>query len=422
MLWRASGTRMNYSKHHGTLPFISLLFLLWGLMSASSAFAAAGATQAEKQCVAPGTWLRMQDRRVLTNGEVLKYFSQQQAVLLGEHHDNPDHHRWQLQVIAGLYALRQDLALGFEMFPRQVQPVLDKWVAGRLSEAEFLEQSNWYGNWSFDPAFYLPIFNFARMNHIPMIALNVNRSFFNEVQHKGWAAIPQAQRQGITDPAVPQRAYLEMLAGSFVQHHQGPHGRDEKNMSEFSPEEKKGFQRFVEGQQLWDRAMAQGIADVALRDKAPLIVGIMGSGHMMNGFGVPHQLAALGVEKVAASVPWDQQLSCEDLVPGFAYAVFGLQPPLSTAEAAKPHLGVYLEPAAKGMKVVKVVEHSIAEASGIAVGDHIVELAGMPVKNMSDVVVAVQNMVPGTWLPLSVERNDKRIDIVAKFPAKDLVP
>jgi len=409
---------MNYSRIYGSRRIVSLLFVLCGLMSVSSGFAATAAAQAEKQCVTPGTWLRMQDRRVLTNGEVLKYFSQKQAVLLGERHDNPDHHRWQLQVIAGLYALRQDLALGFEMFPRQVQPVLDKWVAGELSEAEFLKQSNWYGNWSFDPALYLPIFNFARMNHIPMVALNVNRSFFNEVQQKGWAAIPQDQRLGITDPAVPQRAYLEMLAGSFLQHHRDPHGHDEKKLSEFSAEEKKGFQRFVEGQQLWDRAMAQGIADVALRDKAPLIVGIMGSGHMMNGFGVPHQLAALGVAKVAASVPWDEELSCEDLVPGFAYSVFGLPPQLTTAEESKPHLGVYLEPAAKGMKVVKVIEHSLAEASGIATGDRIVELAGMPVKSMSDVVAAVQNMVPGTWLPLTVERNDKRIDIVAKFPAK----
>jgi len=414
--------RMNNSKIYGSRRIVSLLLILCGLMSTSNGFAATGEARAEKQCVAPGTWVRMQDRRVLTNGEVLKYLSQQQVVLLGEHHDNPDHHRWQLQVLAGLYALRQDLAIGFEMFPRQVQPVLDKWVAGDLSETEFLKQSNWYGNWSFDPAFYLPIFNFARMNHIPMIALNVKRSFFNEVQQKGWAAIPQDQRQGITDPAVPQRAYLEMLAGSFVQHHSGPHGRDEKNMDDFSAEEKKGFQRFVEGQQLWDRAMAQGIADAALREKAPLVVGIMGSGHMMNGFGVPHQLSALGVAKVAVSVPWDEQLSCEDLVPGFAYTVFGLPPPRMSAEEAKPHLGVYLEPAAKGMKVVKVVERSIAEASGIAVGDHIVELAGVPVRNMSDVVVAVQNMVPGTWLPLTVERNDKRIDIVARFPAKDPVP
>lgn len=409
---------MNFSKRRGPSRSIPLLFLLCGLMLVSIDCAAADSMPAPNQCVAPGTWVRMRDKQVLNNGAVLKYLSQQQAVLLGEHHDNPDHHRWQLQVIAGLYALRQDLTIGFEMFPREVQPVLDKWVAGELSEAEFLKQSNWYGYWSFDPAFYLPIFNFARINHIPMIALNVNRSLFNEVQHKGWAAIPADQRQGITDPAVPQRAYLEMLAGSFVQHHPGPQGHDEKKLDEFSTDEKKGFKRFVEGQQLWDRAMAQGIADAAQRDKAALIVGVMGSGHMMNGFGVPHQLSALGLTKTATLVPWDDQLSCEDLVPGFAYAVFGLRAPVTAAENEKPHLGVYLESSSDGMKVMKVVEHSIAESSGIAVGDHIVELAGTPVKNMSDVVSAVQNMVPGTWLPLSVERNGKRVDIIAKFPVK----
>ena len=409
---------MNYSNNHGLIRVVSLLFFLCGLMLPALGTAAADSMQHQHECVAPGSWLRLQDKHILSNDEILKHLSQQQVVLLGEHHDNADHHRWQLQVIAGLYALRQDLTIGFEMFPHEVQPVLDQWVAGKLSEAEFLKQSNWYGNWSFDPAFYLPIFNFARINHIHMIALNVNRSLFNEVQHKGWAAIPREQRQGITDPATPQRAYLEMLAESFVQHHQGPHGHDEKKINEFTTEEKKGFQHFVEGQQLWDRAMAQGIAGAAQHDKAALIVGVMGSGHLMNGFGVPHQLSALGIKKVVPLVPWDQQLSCEDLVPDFAYAVFGLQPPIVAVEEEKPHLGVYLEKADEGMKVVKVVEHSIAEASGIIVGDHIVELAGAPVINMSDVVVAVQHMVPGTWLPLTVKRHDQRLEIIAKFPAK----
>jgi uncharacterized iron-regulated protein len=410
---------MYNSKSRESTRFILLLFILCGSILSAMSAAAMDSMAAQSQCVAPGTWLRMQDKHVLDNAQVFNYLSQQEVVLLGERHDNPDHHRWQLQVIAGLFAFRQDLAIGFEMFPREVQPVLDKWVAGELSESEFLKQSDWYGNWSFDPDLYLPIFNFARINHISMIALNVNRSLFNEVRQQGWALIPHDQRQGITDPATPQRAYLEMLAKSFVQHHPGPQGHDEKPINEFSADEKKGFQRFVEGQQLWDRAMAQGIAGAAQRDNAPLVVGVMGSGHMMDGFGVPHQLSALGIRKMATLVPWDDQLSCEDLVPEFAYAVFGLQAPIAAAEEEKPHLGVYLEPAdnGKGMRVVKVVEHSIAEASGIAVGDHIVELAGMPVHAMSDVVVAVQNMVPGSWLPLTVERDDKRIDIIAKFPA-----
>lgn len=410
---------MDRLKILGSIRFFQLLPVLLGFAvyypNANAAEAAAPLTQA--QCVAPGTWLRMEDKHVIANGEVLKYLSLQRAVLLGEHHDNPDHHRWQLQVIAGLYALRPDMAIGFEMFPQEEQPVLDKWVAGELSETEFLKQSNWYGNWSFDPAYYLPLFHFARINHIPMIALNVNRALFKEVQEKGWAAVPSERRQGITDPAPPERAYLEMLASSFVQHHPGPHGHEEKKMDQFSIEEKVAFQRFVQGQQLWDRAMAQTMAAVAQRDKAPLMVGIMGSGHMMDGFGVPQQLTSLGVKTAAVLVPWDEQLSCEDLVPGFAYAVFGLKT-FATTEEDKPHLGVYLESAEKGgMEVAKVVGHSVAEASGIVVGDRIIELAGTAVNTMSDVVTVVQRMVPGTWLPVAILRGDKRIEIVAKFPA-----
>src|SRR5450830_1914951 len=60
------------------------------------------------------------------------------VVLLGETHDAAEHHRWQLHTIAGLYALRPDLALGFEMLPRQVQPVLARWTNGELTEAAFL--------------------------------------------------------------------------------------------------------------------------------------------------------------------------------------------------------------------------------------------------------------------------------------------
>jgi len=81
-------------------------------------------------------------------------------------------------------------------------------------------------------------------------------------------------------------------------------------------------------------------------------------------------------------------------------------------------LGVYLEPDEKGVKVVKLVEHSVAASSGIAVGDRIVELAGSAVNNMSEVVAVVQRMVAGTWLPITVLRGDKQLELIAKFPVK----
>lgn len=395
-------------------PAILLLRRLLPLLL-SVLFATADA--APSQCVGEGQWLRLEDRQPMSNPSALHYMNERAVVLLGEHHDNVEHHRWQLQVLAGLYALRPDLAIGFEMFPREVQPALDQWVAGRLSEKEFLKKTNWYGNWSFDPAYYMPLFDFARVNHIPMIALNISHRLFEEVQAKGWDKVPDADREGVSNPSPPLKPYLDMLAGSFIQHHAGAHAPQDKRLEDFSPKEKEGFKRFVQGQQLWDRAMAQKLAEAAMREHAPLVVGIMGSGHMMNGFGVPHQLADLGVKAVATFVPWDEELSCEDLTPDFASAVFGMEAVAAPAESGKPRLGVYLEPHDQGVRVAKVVEDSVAEKAGISQGDVIVALAGTQVSNMSDVVGLVQNMVPGTWLPVSVLRNGKQMEMVAKFPA-----
>ena len=89
-------------------------------------------------------------------------------------HDNPEHHRWQLQTLAALHAVRPDMVIGFEMFPRRVQKALDQWVAGELSEAQFLAASDWNAVWSTDAKLYLPLFHFARMNRLPMVALNID--------------------------------------------------------------------------------------------------------------------------------------------------------------------------------------------------------------------------------------------------------
>jgi uncharacterized iron-regulated protein len=43
--------------------------------------------------------------------KLLTRFAREQVVLLGETHDDPEHHRWQLHTIIALHALRPDMAL-----------------------------------------------------------------------------------------------------------------------------------------------------------------------------------------------------------------------------------------------------------------------------------------------------------------------
>ncbi|MEN3353234.1 MAG: hypothetical protein V7640_1392, partial [Betaproteobacteria bacterium] len=123
------------------------------------------------------------------------------VVLIGEHHDDPDHHLWQLQTLAALHLLRPQMVVGFEVFPRRVQPVLDDWTAGRLTQQQFLERVEWDKIWNVPAALYLPLFHFARLNRIPIAALNVERTLTSGISRNGWDAIPETQREGVSRAA-----------------------------------------------------------------------------------------------------------------------------------------------------------------------------------------------------------------------------
>src|SRR3569833_1258995 len=104
--------------------------------------------------------MRLQENHpVVSNDALMREVSQRRVVLLGERHDNADHHAWQLQVLAGLYAQHPDMVIGFEMFPRSEQPVQDRRVSGELTEQEFLIQTELLTYCSSDPNLYLPLFN-----------------------------------------------------------------------------------------------------------------------------------------------------------------------------------------------------------------------------------------------------------------------
>ena len=385
--------------------------------------------EVDKQCVPEGVW-KTSDGKVYDNPQILHSLAKSQVVLLGEDHDNPEHHRWQLFTIAELYALQPDMALGFEAFPRSTQKFLDQFVAGELSEKEFLEVVNWEKIWRFNKDFYMPMFHFARMNKIPMYALNVDRSLVALVSKKGWDNIPEKDRDGISDPAEASAEYLEMLAEVFAQHMPKHAHKKAQNDSDEIPElsEKEireilfnpSFRRFSQGQQLWDRAMAEILYKAVKKDKKPLIVGVMGAGHIMGGYGVPHQLKAMGVDKVKTLMAWDGTLDCDQLKEGAVDIAFGVAVASEEEKNADDHpsLGVYLENEG-GVVVTRIVPGSVAEAMGIQPGDRITVIAGKPVAKVMDVVKAVRATAFGTWLPLTLVRDNQSMELVAKFPPKD---
>jgi uncharacterized iron-regulated protein len=348
-----------------------------------------------QECSAPG-WLRLDGERpsAVAPFALIAEMAGREVVLLGEHHDQADHHRWQLHTLAALHAQRPRMVIGFEAFPRRVQPVLDKWVAGSLTPAQFLAEVKWEEVWNIPAELYLPLFEFARLNRVPMVALNVERKLTETVAARGWDAVPEAEREGLSRPAPAPKAYLDELERVHKQH------KGEGTLA-----------NFVQAQQTWDRAMAQALAPHA---SGALVVGIIGSGHLRNGHGVPLQLRDLGVKRVGTLLPLEAS-RCKEAVAGLADAVFVLTEG-APVKPPPPRLGVQLAQEGEAVRLAEVTPGGLAERSGLRKGDIVAAAAGKPVKRVAELIGAVRAQPDGTWLPLQVRRGGETQEHIIKFP------
>lgn len=373
---------------------LTLVCLAGALMSSAIA------VQADT-CPAPGQWLQPEGAPVAPD-TLLAELAERDVVLLGEQHDDVDHHRWQLHTLAGLHGRRPDMVIALEMLPREAQPALDAWVAGELGEQAFIDESRWNTAWGFDPALYFPILHFARLHQVPLKAINVTPELRGRLVEEGWEAVSESERFGITAPADAPAAYRERLAEVYARH---PSRGDEA-----------GLERFIDAQLVWDRAMAHGLAEAG--KEADLVVGLIGQGHLQFEHGVPHQLTALGVEEHTTLLPWavggDE---CELPPQNIARAVFTFDE--SRYEVVPPmQLGVYTTPHELGVEIHAILEGSVAEQAGLEAGDIILKAAGETLARPTDLTGLVRQQRPGTLLPLMIRRNGDDREVLARFPSR----
>jgi uncharacterized iron-regulated protein len=400
----------------------SRLFVLLALGCLSFGVSAASGGQGRESqastCLSAATWNRLDGAKPRSDNanSVLTGMAQRDVVLLGEQHDEVDDHRWQLQTIAALHAQRPDMVLGFEMFPRRVQTVLDRWVAGDLTVRQFLEQSEWDKVWALPAEFYLPLFEFARINRIPMLALDIDQKVSRTIAEKGWDAVATAERDGVSRAVAPPAAYRDFLRNIYRDHPRPDHAKAEPDKASVD----RGFDYFVEAQTTRERSMAEALthrAAVAADGRKPLMVGIMGNGHVRFGWGVPHQLRDLGVQKIGILMPLPADTECGNVRAGLADAVFALpkqvEPPVEP-----PRLGIRLGGEEGKVNIAEVTANSLAEKTGLKSGDRLLEIAGQPVKKIAQVIAVVRQQPAGTWLPLQVRRGDETLDLVVRFPAR----
>ena len=394
----------------------------WAVLAATLILLAgcAGARDGAPSCPKPGDWVRP-GAGPIAPGAAPRAASRHRIVLLGENHADMEHHRWQAYMLAALHALRPNMVVGFEMFPRAAQPALDDWSRGVLDEKGFLEKSEWNRVWGFDPALYRPLLHFVRQHRLPMVALNVERALVSRIGREGRQAVPEGERRGIGVPAPASDAYRRALAEIYADSaHSGKPGPKPDEAPDIDAILKSAaFGRFVDAQQTWDRAMAEALADAARRHPEALVVGIVGAGHIRNRHGIPHQPADLGIQDVSVLLPADPEEACAATDTTLADALFVVAPPDKAEPApAKPRLGVMIADGDGGVRVRRVLDGTVAAAAGLKKDDVILSAAGFPVRKTGELIDIVARQAPGTWLPLRIRRGGKETDAVARFPQR----
>ena len=206
-----------------------------------------------------------------------------EIVLLGEIHNDGVGHRARHALVAASLDGGPPAAISLEMFETDVQPVLDEYLAGHITEDHFLRASRPWDN--YDPD-YRPYVELARAEGIPVIAANPPRRYVNRVSRLGpdaLLALPPAARQWLPPLPYPGPSDAYRAEWEALMEGAGPHGHA-------GPGGAEGMENMLQSQALWDAGMAWSIVQALAGDEVARVLHVAGAFHVANGTGIPELL------------------------------------------------------------------------------------------------------------------------------------
>ncbi|MGE7992702.1 ChaN family lipoprotein [Pseudomonas sp. NPDC089554] len=205
--------------------------------------------------------------RTLTPLQLVQALADAPRVLVGEKHDNPDHHRLELWLLRALQTQRPQGSLLLEMLQSEQQPRVDAIKAQPTLPEDLPKALDWQEGWSWQS--YGPIVQYALTHQLPLLAADLSKAEVRKV-YREQPVLAGAQSNA---PAVKAALLEDVRAG-----HCG-----------LLPESQLPAMLAIQQQR--DRRMAERL--LATAQPALLIAG---SYHARKDLGVPLHLADLGAK------------------------------------------------------------------------------------------------------------------------------
>lgn len=238
-----------------------------------------------------GTLRALPSGAALTPAEAAATLAKADLVLLGEKHDNPDHHRAQAWLLDALVAAGRRPAVVMEMLDTTQTEALAAYLARPDADADGLgaavawDESGW-PEWPL----YQPIAAVALAADLPILPGNLPKADVRRIAQEGAEAVLGAD--GLTprglDTPLPD-ALRDGLGREILVGHCG-----------MLPE--RAVPAMIVAQRARDGEMARALLAAAARPDTDGAVLIAGNGHVRSDWGVPWTLAHLAPDLSVASV------------------------------------------------------------------------------------------------------------------------
>ena len=351
----------------------------------------------------PGDILETRTGRVISLEVLLEQLDEVRVVYIGETHTRLEDHHVQERILRGLHDRHPSLAVALEMFPREAQPLLDRFSKGELTEEEFLRQVNWEEIWGYPFRLYRPMILFAQEKRLPLVGLNAPREVVNKIARQGLAGLTPEERSRVAETFdSTNQGHRKYVLEEYERHVKGSI---------------KDFETFYEAQLAWEETMAETLVQAlkALPETTRVVV-LIGNGHIWEGRGVPRNARRRLEHRYRTIIPLPVDYSLRRLEQGPAdYIWITPVPP----EGHRPRLGITIQtlPDSEGIAISEVTAGGRADKAGLQKGDVIKNVDGAPVRTLEELHRSLSGQNPSKRF--GIRRNGTEMDIPIDWEMKN---
>lgn len=215
-------------------------------------------------------------QKLISIDDIVADMEQADVLFFGEDHNDSVGHYLEAALFRKLH-LKYPLktALSLEMFHTDVQPELDEYLAGVISEKNFIKESRAWGNYKD----YRPLIEYAKQNRLKVIAANAATRYSNAVTQGGLKVLENFPKTSFN--------FLPPLPIDTAQ------GRYYEKFTETLGGHSMGSMKIYQTQNLWDATMAWSINKIIKANRGIKVFQLNGRFHSDEKLGTLAKLQQL---------------------------------------------------------------------------------------------------------------------------------